>query len=419
MNLEIVLLILIIIVILGLCVVLYFAVKNQNGSEQNKEIEKMLTQLESRLNIIESSNSELRRELSSTVQISVKNMGELLATNQKAGSENIENRLKTFSSENEQKLENIRMTMERRLSEIKTENTTSLEEMRKTVDEKLQSTLEEKFSRSFNLVSERLEQVYKGLGEMKNLANGVGDLKKVLSNVKTRGIIGEYQLSAILKEVLSPEQYDENVATKKRSKNFVEFAVKLPADDNEFVYLPIDSKFPGDTYTALSDAYDSGDKARIDEARKILERTLVSEARDISQKYIDPPNTTDFAIMFLPFEGLYAEAVNLGIVERLQRNFKVNIAGPSTMAALLNSLQMGFKTLAVQKQSAEVWKVLSDVKKEFETFGNVLEKTQKRINQANEELDKLVSVRTRQIQSKLSNLSKVEPKQLSDNINND
>ena len=320
----------------------------------------------------------------------------------------MESRIKTFSLENEQKLDLIRKSVEAKLTYIQEDNNKQLEEMRKTVDEKLQNTLEEKMNKSFELVNQRLEQVYKGLGEMQNLAVGVGDLKKVLTNVKTRGILGEIQLKAILSEILSPEQYDENVATKRGSKNVVEFAVKLPAEDDGFIYLPIDSKFPGDTYAALRDAIEDGDRDRIALAAKTLENTIKSEARDIRDKYIAPPNTTDFAIMFLPFEGLYSEVVNRGLVEELQRKYKVNIAGPSTMAALLNSLQMGFKTLAVQKRSTEVWKILSDVKTEFDKFNDVLVATQQRINQANSELDKLVGVRTRQIQRKLSGVQSLE-----------
>ena len=310
-----------------------------------------------------------------------------------------------YSLSSEQKLENIRASMEKQLEFVRADNNRQLEEMRKTVDEKLQKTLEEKMNRSFSLVNERLEQVYKGLGEMQNLAVGVGDLKKVLSNVKTRGILGEIQLGSILREILSPEQYEENVATKRGSKNVVEFAVKLPADDNGFVYLPIDSKFPGDTYAALRDAIEEGDKAKIELCSKALTATIKSEAKDIRDKYISPPSTTEFAIMFLPFEGLYSEVVNRGLVEVLQRDYKVNIAGPSTMAALLNSLQMGFKTLAVQKRSAEVWDVLGSVKEEFDKFNDVLVATQTRLDQANKELDKLVGVRTRQIQRKLSGIS--------------
>lgn len=319
----------------------------------------------------------------------------------------LEQRLHSFSTDNVQSLENIRRSVDEKLESIRRENLRQLDEMRQTVDEKLQKTLEEKMNKSFSLVNERLEQVYKGLGEMQTLAVGVGDLKKVLSNVKTRGILGEIQLGAILSEILSKEQYEENIATKKGSKNVVEFAIKLPSDGAGTVYLPVDSKFPGDTYSALRDAIESCDKQRIESAQKALVQRIKGEAKDIHDKYIDPPNTTEFAIMFLPFEGLYSEVVNMGLVEVLQREYKVNIAGPSTMAALLNSLQMGFKTLAVQKRSAEVWKILGGVKTEFDKFNDVLVMTQQRLDQANKELDKLVGVRTRQIQRQLKDVESV------------
>lgn len=396
LNIVTIVLLLITVAMLGIVIANQLKKKSENGnSEEIKRLEQSL----------HTEQSTLRQELTSATQISVKNLGDMIYANQNAYAINqskslnqLEERLKTFSLENEQKLENIRRSVESRLNYIQEDNNRKLEEMRKTVDERLQQSIEEKMNRSFSLVSERLEQVYKGLGEMQNLANGVGDLKKVLTNVKTRGTLGEYQLSAILSEILSPEQYEENVATKKGSRNVVEFAVKLPSDDDKFIYLPIDSKFPGDTYSALRDAIDEGDKVKIDLAAKALIATIKSEAKDIHDKYIDPPYTTEFAIMFLPFEGLYSEVVNRGLVEILQRDYKVNIAGPSTMAALLNSLQMGFKTLAVQKRSAEVWEILGAVKQEFDKFGDVLAATQQRLDQANKELDKLVGVRTRQIQ---------------------
>ncbi len=341
--------------------------------------------------------SELRQELSAQTQNSISAMGGML-----------ENRLQGFAASNSRELEGIRETVEKRLNYIQADNNRQLEEMRNTVDEKLHKSLEEKLNNSFSLVSQRLEQVYKGLGEMQNLAVGVGDLKKVLSNVKTRGILGEIQLGSILAEILSPTQYEENAATKQGSRNRVEFAVKLPADDGGFIYLPIDSKFPGDTYLALREAVESGDKAQLEQCEKALLNTIRSEAKDIHDKYIDPPHTTDFAVMFLPFEGLYSEIVNRGMVEELQHKYKVSIAGPSTMAALLNALQMGFRTLAVQKRSAEVWDVLRSVKKEFDSFSDVLEKTQTRLDQANKELDALVGVRTRQMQKQLAKVSSSE-----------
>lgn len=373
--------------------------------------------LKNKNNNIDDAIYDASKKLNQDTVNSVKLMSDMInqnqvnmAENQKFQLQQMENRLKTFSMENEQKLENIRSTVEKKLTYMQEDNNKQLENIRTTVDEKLQNTLENKLNKSFETVSKQLQQVYKGLGEMQNLAVGVGDLKKVLSNVKTRGILGEIQLSAILKEILSPEQYEENVATKKGSRNVVEFAIKLPADDDSFVYLPIDSKFPGDTYAKLVDAMNSGNKEEIEVCSKNLLRTIKSEAKDIHDKYISPPNTTEFAIMFLPFEGLYAEVVNRGMVEVLQREYKVNVAGPSTMGALLNSLQLGFKTLAVQKRSAEVWQILNDVKREFDTFADVLEKTQTKLNQANTELDKLVGVRTRKIQSQLSKVQKLEEK---------
>jgi DNA recombination protein RmuC len=268
--------------------------------------------------------------------------------------------------------------------------------------------LEERISKSFQQVSSQLEAVYKGLGEMQTLATGVGDLKKVLSNVKTRGILGEIQLGAILEQILSPEQYATNIVTKSSGRNPVEFAIKLPGDGETPVYLPIDSKFPTEDYLLLNEAYDSGDKALIDNLATALERKIKLFAKDIHDKYVEPPHTTDFAILFLPIEGLYAEAVRRGLVETLQNDYKINIAGPTTMAALLNSLQMGFKTLAIQKRSSEVWKVLASVKTEFDTFNKVLTAAQQRINQTGEELDKLVGVRTRKIQRSLKEVSTLE-----------
>lgn len=309
--------------------------------------------------------------------------------------------LSKFSIQNNQNLENIRATMETRIFALQEDNNKKIEQMRATVDEKLQKTLEDRLSQSFSLVSERLEQVYKGLGEMQTLAIGVGDLKKVLSNVKTRGILGEYQLSAILEQILSSEQYDSNVVTKHGTSNVVEFAIKLPGDSDGTVYLPIDAKFPSDLYGRLIDAYDTGNTQEIGIASAALEQRIKQSAKEIRDKYIDPPYTTDFGILFLPFEGLYAEVVRKNLIEVLQRDYKITVAGPTTLAALLNSLQMGFKTLAIQKRSGEVWEILGAVKTEFDKFGSVLEATQKKIEQANDELDKLVGVRTRQIQKKL------------------
>lgn len=304
----------------------------------------------------------------------------------------------------EQKLDQMRRSLGDSLERMQAGNQAQLDGIRKTVDEKLQQTLDRKLNDSFQLVSERLEQVYKGLGEMQNLASGVGDLKKVLSNVKTRGVLGEIQLGAILEQMLAPDQYATNVATKKGSQANVEYAVKLPGNDGTPVWLPIDAKFPLDAYEQVLNAYDSADAVQVEAAIKQLKTRVKTFAKDVQTKYIDPPATTDFAILFIPVEGLYAELVRAGMVEELQREYKVTLAGPTTMSALLNSLQMGFRTLAIQKRSSEVWKVLGKVKTEFDTFASVLEATQNRLNQANAELDKLVGVRTRQIQRTLKNV---------------
>ena len=388
MQIAIIIIGIIIVILLAVLLILFLS-KNHNQNEQ--------ALLDAISRDMARQQSELRQELGTQTQSSVSAMGVLL-----------ERRLQGSAAQTERQLEAMRSTMEKRLEYIQADNNRRLEEMRRTVDEKLGSTLEEKMNRSFSLVSAQLEQVYKGLGEMQNLAVGVGDLKKVLSNVKTRGILGEIQLGAILSEVLSPSQYEENAATKAGSRNRVEFAVKLPAEEGGFIYLPIDSKFPGDTYLALREAAESGDRERLEACEKTLLSTLRSEAKDIHDKYIDPPNTTDFAILFLPFEGLYSEVVNRGMVEELQRKYKVSLAGPSTMAALLNALQMGFRTLAVQKRSAEVWEVLRGVKREFDSFADTLEKTQTRLEQANRELDNLVGVRTRQMQKQLAKVQTEE-----------
>lgn len=281
--------------------------------------------------------------------------------------------------------------------------------MRQTVDQKLEKALDETLNRSFSQVSRQLAEVYKGLGEMQTLAAGVGDLKKVLSNVKTRGILGEIQLGAILQELLTPDQYAENIATRPGSTQRVEFALKLPGGGEQPVWMPIDAKYPADAYEALLDAYDTADPAQVDAAAKELDRRVRSFAKDIHDKYIEPPATTDFGVMFLPVEGLYAEVVRRGTAQRIQQDYKVVVAGPTTMSALLNSLQMGFRTLAIQKRSGEVWGVLGRVRTEFDTFAKALSQTQNRLNQASNELENLVGVRTRQIQRRLDEVSRLSP----------
>ncbi|MFC1567006.1 DNA recombination protein RmuC, partial [bacterium] len=295
------------------------------------------------------------------------------------------------------------------LKDLQDSNSKKLEQIRETVDEKLNSTLEKRLGESFKLVSERLESVYRGLGEMQNLASNVGDLKKVLTNVKTRGTWGEVQLGAILEQMLSSEQYEANVSTKKGSNDRVEFAIKLPNknDDEKNIWLPIDAKFPQEDYHRLLEAEEKADQDAIVQSVKQLESTIKFEAKKIQEKYLDPPNTTDFGIMFLPTEGLYAEvAKRQGLCETLQKDYRVVICGPTNLTALINSLQMGFKTLAIEKRSSEVWKLLGAVKTEFSRFGTVLEKTQKKIQEAHNTIEQ-AAVRTRVIERKLKDVEKV------------
>ncbi len=324
-------------------------------------------------------------------------------------SQDIRDSLKSF----EDRVNALSTTMEQRLSIMQTENQKKLDEMQGIVNEKLQTALEKRVSESFRLVSERLEQVYRGLGEMQTLASGVGDLKKILGNVKTRGIFGEIQLSRILEQMLSPEQYTENVVTIPGKTERVEFAVRLPGKDGESeVYLPIDSKFPLDIYQQFTDALESGDPIVTESCRRILRTAILKNAKDIKEKYLQPPHTTDFGIMFLPTEGLYAEVLNqTDLVERIMKDYSVTIAGPTTLSALLNSLQMGFRTLAIEKRSNEVWSVLGAVKSEFETFETVLDKVKGRLELAGDELDKLVGTRTRAIRRKLRQIEALPQEQ--------
>ncbi len=401
------------------CVTVFQLKRNQTN---NRSLYAEFDQLKETL---AAESRQIRQETSQTIARMVTSLGQTLSMNQSSMSKelsgrqdsmqksvimmmrSVDQRFQGFTNQSDQQLKEMRETVEKRLTFLQEDNARRLDEMRATVDEKLQKTLETRIGKSFQLVSDRLEQVYRGLGEMQTLAAGVGDLKKVLSNVKTRGIVGEVQLGAILEQILSPEQYQANVATKRGSRTVVEYAVLLPGDGDQPVYLPIDAKFPADAYTKLTDAYENGEPDAITAASSQLVSRIKSFAKDIRDKYLDPPYTTDFAIMFLPFEGLYAQVLRLNLLETLQRDYKVNIAGPTTMAALLNSLQMGFQTLAIQKRSSEVWDVLGAVKTEFDRFGDVLNMTQQRLEQANHELDKLVGVRTRMIRQKLARISTI------------
>lgn len=369
--------------------------------------------------ITEKMQTTLDEKLNLAFATVVKNMSELgksLGDNQERQQKAISEKLTVLAGEfekirqeNVSSLETIRRSNVENMEKMRRENQESLDKINNTVDAKLQKTLDDKISKSFEAVNKRLAEVYEGLGEMKNVASGVSDLKNVLSNVKTRGIMGEIQLGAILDEILAPEQYGEQLPVKPNGSEKVDFAVKMPGtEEGETVLLPIDSKFPGDTYSNLLSAYESGDAAELKSRRIALETEIKRCAKSIRDKYINPPYTTDFAVMFLPFEGLYAEVVNMGMVETLQREYKVNIAGPSTMAAMLNSLQMGFRTLAIQKKSGEVWKILEAAKKEFGNFENVLNKTRERLRQADDELEKLIGTRTKAINRKLRDVAILE-----------
>jgi DNA recombination protein RmuC len=337
---------------------------------------------------------------------------ELAATLKQLGDQQ-KQQLATLTADNEKRLGEVRTTLEAKLTAIQQDNAAKLEQMRATVEEKLQSTLETRLGESFKLVSERLEAVQRGLGEMQSLASGVGDLKRVLSNVKTRGILGEMQLAALLDQMLTPEQYAANVATVPGSDERVEFAVRLPGGDrDDQVWLPIDAKFPREDYERLLDAQQAADVEAVERAASALERRMRDEAKSIRAKYISPPATTDFAILFLPTEGLYAEIIRRpGLFDSLQREQRVIVAGPTTLSALLNSLQMGFRTLAIQKRSSEVWQLLGAVKNEFGKFGDVLKMVRKKLDEAGKHID-ATAVRTRAIERRLRDVETLPGEQV-------
>jgi DNA recombination protein RmuC len=351
------------------------------------------------------SSKQTREEISDSV---LKRMTEI-ANLQKDQLTTFSNQLNQLTKSNEDKLDKMRETVETKIRHLQDENSKKLDEMRATVDEKLQTTLEKRLGESFKLVSDRLELVHQGLGEMQTLASGVGDLKKVLSNVKSKGVLGEYQLENILEQLLTSSQFDRNVKTKAGSNANVEFAIKLPGKDkkNKDIWMPIDAKFPTEDYQNLMEAYDQGSVELINECKKMLSNRIKLFAKEISEKYLDPPYTTDFAIMFLPFEGLYAEVLRLGgLFEDIQRQYKVVITGPTTISAFLNSLQMGFRTLAIKKRSSEVWDLLGAIKTEFSNFGSILEKTHKKLQEASNVIDQ-ASTRSRAIERKLKNVQEL------------
>ena len=406
-------------IVVILQILIIFLIKNSKN--QGNNLDNLLVNLEKRLKddlhtirkdsreLAQESRIEMGNNLNSFGNSLLKRMHES-SVMQKGQLEIFSQQLMELTKQNSTKLELIRNTVEQRLTELQKDNNQKLEKMRETVDEKLQSTLEKRLAQSFQSVSERLEQVHKGLGEMQHLAVGVGDLKKVLSNVKTRGTWGEVQLGNLLEQILTKDQYQANVATKKDSKDIVEYAIKLPGKDRnlDHIWLPIDAKFPIEDYQRLLDAEDSNDRLAIDNANKAIEKRLKDEGKKIKTKYIDPPNTTDFAILFIPIEGLYAQVLKLpGLVDFIQREYRVMVTGPTTITAILNSLQMGFRTLAIEKQSSEIWQTLSEVKTEFGRFGEILERTQKKLQEASNQID-AGATRARAIERKLKNVDTLE-----------
>jgi DNA recombination protein RmuC len=417
-----------IITTLALCLINFVLLLRKNKDNESDQIEQLAENLRRQETLLErferdmkdefarnrtemgDSSSKNREELSKslegfglTFKQNITDLNELIRQKFSDFSKGLSDQQK----ESTERIKEIKTDVEKQLVSIREDNTKQLDEMRKTVDEKLQKTLNERLSQSFETVGKQLQAVQEGLGEMKNLASDVGGLKKVLSNVKMRGGIGEIQLSMLLEQILAPEQYEANVKTRSTGSEVVEFAIKLPGreDKGAHVWLPIDAKFPKDIYEQLTDAYEVGDPTAVQTAQKVLENTIKKMAGDIRDKYVEPPHTTDFAIMFLPFEGIYAEVVRkAALLEELQRKYKVIVTGPTTLAAILNSLQMGFKTLAIQKRSSEVWEVLGAVKTEFGKFGDMMEKAQKNIQTGLNQLDDVMGVRTRAIVRKLKNV---------------
>lgn len=395
------------------------------SAQARKELQQSLQSFEEKLNHLtetidkklsafsESNNSNAlasRTEIKEALNSFKKDLAQSISDFNTQQKDNFYQLLRKQSDQNTDtstKLDNMRNTIEQKVTAMQTSNEQKLEQMRITVDEKLQQTLEARLGESFKLVSERLEAVHKGLGDMQTLATGVGDLKRVLSNVKTRGVLGEYQLESLLEQILTPDQYAKNVKTKPGSNALVEFAVKLPnkQNSNEPLWLPIDSKFPKEAFELLTDAYEHGSPELVEEYRRTFIKSIRSYAQDICNKYIDAPNTTDFAILFLPFESLYAEVLRTpGLMENIQRECRITIVGPTILSALLNSLQMGFRTLAIEKRSGEVWQLLSAVKTEFGNFSGLLDKAQKNIQIGLDQLENVVGVRTRAIQKRLKNV---------------
>lgn len=391
-------------ILLGLCIVI---IRKKNGAERIKDLEDLMKDGMYRLERNQNSNSN---EMESRIFQTFSEVSKLQQNQIHQMSLRNDDSIFKVMENVDTKMETMRALMERRMEEFRSLNEMQLEKIRLTVDEKLHKTLEERLGESFKIVSERLELVHKGLGEMNVLVEGVGDLKKVLSNVKLRGVMGEVQLEQILSQVLSPEQYVKNVKLNPHTQDMVEFAIKFPGRGrNKEVYLPVDAKFPVEAYFRLTQAYEQQDKELFEKSRREMEAAFRKNAKDISSKYLYPPVTTDFAIMFLPIEGLYAELIRQGdLLEKIQREYKVIVAGPTNFVALLSSLQLGFRTLAIEKHTSQVWELLSTVKTEFHKFGVVLEKTQRKLNDAGNELDQLIGVRSRKLIRELDKITQLD-----------
>ncbi len=378
-----------------LIILLFFLLKKKKNKPQNDD---------SYLNLVLTQNNETRKELFQILENQRKGLSDQI--------QSFDQRLMTSLENVEHKNDKLTTNVNSQLDKIREDNEKRLESIRLTVDHKLTTTLNTRLGESFKVVSDQLEVVHHSLGEMKELANDVGNLSRILMNIKIRGTWGEYQLENILEQILIPSQWTKNVITRKSTSNRVEFAVILPGKGDSPIYLPIDAKFPKEDYERLQDYQEKGEKDNIIQAKKALAMRLQAEAKDIHQKYIDPPNTTEFGILFLPVEGLYAEVLNInGLIDSIQRDYKVVISGPTTFAALLNSLQMGFKTLAIEKRSEEVWKVLSSVKSEFQRFSNQIEQVQQKLNQASTSIDKL-GTRTRVMNKKLNLVDETEVEEI-------
>ena len=403
-TINIILIVFMAIVLVVCAVTLFIVIKSKKITLSQMDKQEISNSLSNQLNI---SNNAINLQLKTFQDVLNKSQKDLEDRVQSM-TKTLDDRMQKMSEQQEQKLENIRLSNERNIKSLQEDNNKQLDKMRETVDEKLSKTINERFEQTFKVLNDQLEKVYKSIGEMQNMATDVGSLTKMLSNVKTTGIFGEIQLGAILEQILNNDQYETNIITGD-SREPVEYAIKLPgSSDGEFVYMPIDSKFPYTVYSDLQNAYEANDFEQVKAKKEQLKATIKNMAKDICTKYICPPKTTDFAVMFLPVEGLYAEVVKMGLLTEIQNKYKVTIAGPTTMSALLNSLQMGFRTLAIQKKSGEVWKILSAVKTEFDKFGEIMEKIQNKLESTSKDFDMLIGTRSRMIMSKLKSVEKIE-----------